>query len=102
MAAFLSEIASKDTGHGAGPRDIVQSSSADTFAFSAQPPDFDVLTSNGFSGTMTTEMALAEPSLQDFLAQADLDLGILDTQMREHQAQTLYWPAFQDQNWMSG
>lgn len=38
----------------------------------------------GYQSTMTTEMALAEPSLQDFLSQAaELDLGFLDTQMHD-------------------
>ncbi|KAH7029106.1 fungal-specific transcription factor domain-containing protein [Microdochium trichocladiopsis] len=47
----------------------------------------------GYQSTMTTEMALAEPSLQDFLSQAaELDLGFLDTQMHESGYQSLYVP----------
>ncbi|KAI1082268.1 fungal-specific transcription factor domain-containing protein [Whalleya microplaca] len=55
----------------------------------------------GFQPTMTAEMALAEPSLQDFLTQADLDLGFLDTQMQDtRRFQSLYIPAtFQDTEW---
>lgn len=43
-----------------------------------------------YQSTMTTEMALAEPSLQEFLSQADLDLGFLDTSMHESGYQSLY------------
>ncbi|KXJ90253.1 fungal-specific transcription factor domain-domain-containing protein [Microdochium bolleyi] len=43
-----------------------------------------------YQSTMTTEMALAEPSLQEFLSQAELDLGFLDTQMHESGYQSLY------------
>lgn len=55
---------------------------------------------SGYQTTMTTEMALAEPSLQDFLSQAELDLGFLDTQMHESDFQSLYVQGVaQDDSW---
>lgn len=56
--------------------------------------------SNGFQPTMTAEMALAEPSLQDFLSQGDLDLSFLDTHMQDSRFQSLYI-APQDQDWIA-
>lgn len=53
-----------------------------------------------FQPTMTTEMALAEPSLQDFLSQADFDPTFLDTQIQGDQLQALYYPMLQDEAWM--
>ncbi|ORY64838.1 fungal-specific transcription factor domain-containing protein [Pseudomassariella vexata] len=47
---------------------------------------------------MTAEMALAEPSVQDFLSQADLDLRFLDTHMQDSHFQSLY-VGLQDIEW---
>lgn len=55
---------------------------------------------NAFQPTMTTEMALAEPTLQDFLSQADFDPTFLDTQIQGDQLQALYYPMLQDEAWM--
>lgn len=52
--------------------------------------------------SMTTEMALAEPSLQDFLSQADLDMSFFDTQMQDNQFQSLYFPLLPDEAWKVG
>lgn len=41
---------------------------------------------------MTAEMALAEPSLQEFLEQSEMDLSFLDTQMKEGRFPSLYFP----------
>jgi proline utilization trans-activator len=41
---------------------------------------------------VTTEIALAEPSLQEFLAQPDFDLQFIDTSMYYEGLQTLYQP----------
>lgn len=51
---------------------------------------------------MTTEMALAEPSLQEFLSRGDLDLSFLDTQMQDVQFQSLYFPLLPDEGWQVG
>lgn len=56
-------------------------------------PDAVATPQHGLQPTMTAEMALAEPLLQDFLTQADLDLNFLDTQMQDIQFQSLYIPA---------
>ena len=64
------------------------------------PTDSTNTPNNDFQSTMTAEMALAEPSLQDFLTQADLDLGFLDTQMQDSRFQNIYFPlTFRDQEW---
>ena len=51
---------------------------------------------------MTAEMALAEPSLQDFLSQADFDPVFLDTQIQGDQFYGFYYPMLQDEAWMAG
>ena len=57
---------------------------------------------NTFQPTMTAEMALAEPSLQEFLSQADFDPIFLDTQIQGDQLQAMYYPMLQDEAWMAG
>jgi len=57
---------------------------------------------SAFQPTMTAEMALAEPSLQEFLTQADFDPGFLDTQIQGDQFQGFYYPMLQDEAWFAG
>lgn len=54
----------------------------------------------GSQPTMTAEMALAEPSLQDFLSQPEFDGSFLDNQIQGDQMQALYYPSLQDDGWM--
>ena len=81
---------------------------ADTFnAFALpfpQPPFTPSNTTPGstFQPTMTAEMALAEPSLQDFLTHSDFDPGFLDTQIQGDQFQGFYYPMLQDEAWFAG
>ncbi|KAI1486760.1 fungal-specific transcription factor domain-containing protein [Biscogniauxia mediterranea] len=95
MAAFLSK-------NGKGEESPEGSTVANLLSTSTYPSQFiptDAITAHhgGLQPTMTAEMALAEPLLQDFLTQADLDLNFLDTQMQDTQFQSLYVPAnFQD------
>lgn len=56
--------------------------------------------SMGSQPTMTAEMALAEPSLQDFLSQPEFDVDFLDNQIQGDQLQALYYPMLQDEEWM--
>lgn len=58
------------------------------------------MNSIGSQPTMTAEMALAEPSLQDFLSQPEFDGSFLDNQIQGDQMQALYYPSFQDDSWM--
>lgn len=58
------------------------------------------MNSVGPQPTMTAEMALAEPSLQDFLSQPEFDGNFLDNQIQGDQMQALYYPSFQDDSWM--
>jgi len=82
--------------------------SPDTFnAFALsfpQPPFTPSNTTPGstFQPTMTAEMALAEPSLQDFLTHSDFDPGFLDTQIQGDQFQGFYYPMLQDEAWFAG
>lgn len=54
----------------------------------------------GSQPPMTAEMALAEPSLQDFLSQPEFDGSFLDNQIQGDQMQALYYPMLQDEGWM--
>lgn len=56
---------------------------------------------NGFQPTMTAEMALAEPSLQDFLSQADFDSTFLDAQIQGDQLNGMYYSMLQDESWLA-
>ncbi|EKG22123.1 Transcription factor fungi [Macrophomina phaseolina MS6] len=52
-------------------------------------------------GSMVTAgMALAEPSLQQFLSQPDLDLRFIDTSIYDSGLQSLYWPDLRAEDWM--
>ncbi|KAL1651212.1 hypothetical protein SLS58_000550 [Diplodia intermedia] len=54
-------------------------------------------------GSMVTAgMALAEPSLQEFLSQPDIDLRFIDTSMYDGGLQSLYWPDLRGEDWMAG
>jgi len=52
------------------------------------------VSSNHPAGGFTTEMAFLEPTMQDFLAQSDIDLGFLNTvDMTTNDSSELYfWP----------
>ncbi|KAF2089029.1 hypothetical protein K490DRAFT_37986, partial [Saccharata proteae CBS 121410] len=53
-------------------------------------------------GSMVTAgMALAEPSLQEFLAQPNLDLDLGETPLYDDALQGLYWPDLRDHGWMA-
>lgn len=56
---------------------------------------------SGFQPTMTAEMALAEPSLQDFLSQADFDPTFLDAQIQGDQLNGMYYSMLQDESWLA-
>ena len=51
--------------------------------------------------TMTAGMALAEPSLQELLAEPDLNLQLFDTPVL-NEAQTPYWPELWGDGWTAG
>ncbi|KAL0257432.1 hypothetical protein SLS55_008245 [Diplodia seriata] len=54
-------------------------------------------------GSMVTAgMALAEPSLQEFLSQPDIDLRFIDTSIYDGGLQSLYWPDLRGEDWMAG
>lgn len=54
-------------------------------------------------GSMVTAgMALAEPSLQEFLSQPDIDLRFIDTSIYDGGLQSLYWPELRGEDWMGG
>ncbi|KAK7729500.1 hypothetical protein SLS57_001987 [Botryosphaeria dothidea] len=54
-------------------------------------------------GSMVTAgMALAEPSLQEFLSQPDIDLRFIDTSIYDSGLQSLYWPDLRGEDWMGG
>ncbi|KAI5918470.1 fungal-specific transcription factor domain-containing protein [Camillea tinctor] len=95
MAGFLS----KNGKEGASPEGDAIEKLLTTSAYPSRLLPAEIMTPHhaGLQPTMTAEMALAEPLLQDFLTQADLDLNFLDTQMQDNQFQSLYIPAnFQD------
>ncbi|OJD29068.1 fungal specific transcription factor domain-containing protein [Diplodia corticola] len=56
------------------------------------------------SGSVVTAgMALAEPSLQEFLSQGpDIDLRFIDTSLYDGGLQSLYWPDLRGEHWMAG
>lgn len=47
----------------------------------------------------TAGMALAEPSLQELLAQPVLDLQFIDASLYDDYSQGLYWPDFSSEHW---
>ncbi|EOD43596.1 putative fungal specific transcription factor domain-containing protein [Neofusicoccum parvum UCRNP2] len=53
------------------------------------------------SSMVTAGMALAEPSLQEFLSQPDLDLRFIDTSIYDGGLQSLYWPDLRGEDWMA-
>ncbi|KFA67801.1 hypothetical protein S40285_04506 [Stachybotrys chlorohalonatus IBT 40285] len=86
------------SGHGA------ENSTTDTellarfsFGHHQQLPSSTVTPASGEQQMMTAEMALAEPSLQEFLAQSELNLGFLDTQMDDGRSASLYFPVSMDE-----
>ncbi|KAK5101418.1 hypothetical protein LTS08_005025 [Lithohypha guttulata] len=56
---------------------------------------------SAFQPTMTAEMALAEPSLQDFLSQAEFDPTFLDAQIQGDQVNGMYYSMLQDESWLA-
>lgn len=58
--------------------------------------------SNGFQPfQMTAESALADPSLQDFLSQAEFDPSFLDAQIQGDQLNGMYYSMLQDESWLA-
>ncbi|KFA54094.1 hypothetical protein S40293_05542 [Stachybotrys chartarum IBT 40293] len=68
-----------------------------SFGHHQQLPSSTVTPASGEQQMMTAEMALAEPSLQEFLAQSELNLGFLDTQMDDGRSASLYFPVSMDE-----
>lgn len=62
----------------------------------------DVMPYTPGSSLVTAGMALAEPSLQEFLAQPDLSLQFIDTSIYDDGLQSLYWPDLRGGDWMDG
>ncbi len=85
----------------ATPHDVPDRTCPDTFPAHSTALSSAIPTPvSGFQPMMTAEMALAEPSLQDFLSQEDLDLSFLDTQIQDSRFQSLYIPApLPDEDW---
>lgn len=71
-----------------------------TIRASVMPNVFQDIGPSANAGSMVTAgMALAEPSLQEFLSQPDLEYPFIDSLIQGDGLQSLYWPS---EGWMTG
>lgn len=98
MAAFRGEsISAMDPLSGFETAGIAMPTAAATAGLTPQ----NTTPNSVFQPTMTAEMALAEPSLQDFLSQADFDPTFLDMQIQGDQLNGMYYSMLQDESWLA-